>query len=345
MSLESRVQAACLVILTTIAVGGALYWLQPVLIPFVLAIFVALALSPLVDLQIRVLRLPRALALLATLVLVVILFGLMTMVVSVSVNQLAENAGTYEGQLDLMLERISTRLPDQVVALIPEAEIRSLVRIPASTVGKLLAQTTNAILGILSQGIVVFVFVMFLMIGGGRWSRQEEGTVGEIVGQVRRYLVVSGIMSVTTGVLVGTVLMLLGVPLAMVFGLLAFLLNFIPTVGSIIATLLPLPVVIISPDVSLTVAILAIAIPGLIQLLIGNILVPKVLGDSLDLHPVVILMGLIFWGMLWGIVGMLLATPIIAMLKILLEKFPSSRPIAELLAGRIAGLVGEDESA
>ncbi len=343
MSMENRIQAASLAILSSVAVGGALYWLQPVLIPFVLAVFVALGLSPLVDFQTRVLRFPRALALLATLVLVVILFILIAMIVSASVNQLAANAGIYEGQLSLMLERLSSRLPGELVALLPEAEIETLSQIPASSVGNLLAQTTNAILGILSQGFVVFVFVVFLLIGGGQWSRQEEGTMGEIVARVRRYLVVSGVISVTTGVLVCLALMLLNVPLAMVFGLLAFLLNFIPTVGSIIATLLPLPVVIISPDISPTVALLAIAIPGLIQLLIGNIVTPKVLGDSLDLHPVVILMALIFWGMLWGIVGMLLATPITAVLKILLEKFPSSRPLAELLAGRLTGLLVDDE--
>ena len=127
----------------------------------------------------------------------------------------------------------------------------------------------------------------------------------------------------------------LGVDLALVFGLLAFLLNFIPSVGSIIATLLPVPVVVVSPDISTTTAILAILLPSLIQIVIGNIIEPKVMGEALDLHPIVILMALIVWGMLWGVVGMLLATPMTAILKILFERLEPMAPVAQVLAGRL----------
>jgi len=342
-AVESRVQVACLVILTTIAVAAALYWLQPVLIPFVLALFIALGLSPLVDLQIRVLRLPRPVALLATLLLVALLFALVGLVFSASVTRLADSAGTYEAQLNLMVSQLYERLPEEWVAQLPEGQVASFASIPASTVGQILGQITNAILGVLSQSFVVFIFVMFLLIGGGQWSRQEEGTLGEIVSRIRRYLVVNAGISGATGALVAITLLVLQVPLAIVFGLLAFLLNFIPNIGSIVATLLPLPVVIITPEISPGVAVLAIAIPGAIQVVIGNMIAPKVMGDSLDLHPVVILLALIFWGMLWGVVGMLLATPITAVVKILLEKLPSGRPLAELMAGRIAS-VAEDSA-
>jgi AI-2 transport protein TqsA len=152
---------------------------------------------------------------------------------------------------------------------------------------------------------------------------------------VQRYLVQKAAISAFTGVLVGASLTLLGVPLAMAFGLLAFLLNFVPNVGSIVATLLPLPVVIVSPDISTGTAVAAIAVPGAIQVTIGNFLEPKLMGDALDLHPVTILISLIFWGMLWGLVGALLATPITAVLKILMDRFGGSRPVAELMAGRL----------
>ena len=79
---------------------------------------------------------------------------------------------------------------------------------------------------------------------------------------------------------------------------------------------------------------LAIAVPAAIQAVMGNLVEPRMMGDSLDLHPVTILMSLIFWGMLWGVVGMLLATPITAVLKIFLERFEGTRPLANLLAGR-----------
>ena len=137
--------------------------------------------------------------------------------------------------------------------------------------------------------------------------------------------------------------MTLGIDLALVFGLFAFLLNFIPSIGSIIATLLPLPVVIVSPDVSTTVAVLAIAIPGTIQFTIGNLIAPRVLGSSLSLHPVTILLALMFWGSLWGVVGMLLATPMTAVLKMLADRFERTQAIARIMSGTFRE--GAEESA
>jgi AI-2 transport protein TqsA len=154
----------------------------------------------------------------------------------------------------------------------------------------------------------------------------------KIDGPTKRYLFAMGVLSGATGLLVALTLSLLGVDLALLFGLLAFLLNFIPNIGSVIATLLPLPVVIASPDASLTTAALAFAIPGAIQFTIGNLIAPKLLGDSLDLSPVAILLNLIVWGMLWGIVGMLLATPILVTAKILFENYEATRPLARLVS-------------
>jgi AI-2 transport protein TqsA len=334
--MEARIRSVCLVVLTVIAVAAAIYWLKPVLIPFVLAVFVVLLLSPVIDLQIKYLRMPQPLALVTTLLLVIVLFGAVALLVTTSINQLAANAGAYEQQVSLLLERASEKLPDGIERLVPEGDLKTLVRIPTSTIGAFLARTTNAILGLVSQSFVVFIFVMFLLLGGGGWARQETGTVAEVLGSIRRFLVVMAGISSATGLLVGSTLMLLDVPLAIVFGLLAFMLNFIPTMGSVIATLLPLPVVIISPEISTTTAVLAIGVPAVIQLVVGNIIAPKVMGDSLDLHPVAILMALIFWGMLWGIVGMLLAAPITGVIKLLLSKIPSMKPAAEIMAGRIS---------
>ncbi len=143
------------------------------------------------------------------------------------------------------------------------------------------------------------------------------------------------LVSGTTGILVGLTLWLLGVELAMVFGLLAFLLNFIPSIGSVVSTLLPLPVVLLSPELSTAAKVAAIAVPGGIQFAVGNLVEPKIMGRSLDLHPVTVLLGLIFFGMIWGIIGMILATPIVAVTKIVLERIELTAPVGRLFAGKI----------
>jgi AI-2 transport protein TqsA len=208
--------------------------------------------------------------------------------------------------------------------------------------------TTNAIVDLLSQGLIVMIYVFFLLAGGTAQGDLEGTVLGELSSSIKRYIVTQTILSGVTGLLVGSVLMTLGVDLALVFGLFAFLLNYIPSIGSIIATLLPVPVVLVSPEISGSVAMLAIGIPGAIQFTIGNIIAPRVLGSSLDLHPVTILLALMFWGALWGIVGMLLATPITAVLKMLADRFERTQPIGRIMAGtfeeRPAAAAAESEA-
>jgi AI-2 transport protein TqsA len=89
----------------------------------------------------------------------------------------------------------------------------------------------------------------------------------------------------------------------------------------------------------------AIVIPGAIQFTIGNVIEPKLMGDGLDLHPLSILLALIFWGMIWGPVGMLMAAPMTAIMRIILARFETTGPAAELLAGRLPVSSSNDEIA
>jgi AI-2 transport protein TqsA len=333
VSREQRIQTVCLLILSTVAVAVALWWLRPIMIPFVLASIFAISLTPLLDLQTRYLHVPRSLAVLATLVFGVVLLGLVGGLVSLSVQQLTAHADTYQAQIRQLLDSTTTVLIR--VGLHPERLLKTLEQLPIGTMSGMLLDTTNAIVGLLSQGLLMLAFLGFLLVGGTTRIRPSGGVWGEIESRVRRYLLTKVLLSTLTGLLVGAILMILGVDLALVFGLFAFLLNFIPSVGSIVATLLPLPVVLMSPDVSATTAVLAIVVPAVVQLLLGNIVEPRIIGGSLDLHPVVILLALILWGMLWGIIGMFLATPLTAIMKILCEKLELTAPVAELLAGRL----------
>lgn len=339
-SREMRVQTVCLLVLATVAGAFALRWLRPVMIPFVLSLVISLGLGLCVE-TLRRLRAPRALALP-----VVALLGLGALaglgaLLSASVAQLAANADLYGEQLGELLDRIYNGLPGEMRALLG-AEQERLRSIPVETVGGLLTRIANAIVNLFSQSLLVLIFVLFLVTGGGARGRAgaagKAGLWGEVRAQVESYLVSKLLISAATGVLVGSALFLLGVPLAMAFGVMAFLLNFIPNVGSLISTLLPLPVVIVSPEVGPVAAVLAIALPAAIQFTMGSVIEPKLVGDSLGLHPVAVLIGLIVWGMLWGVVGMLLATPMTAVLKMLLAKFSGSRPLAQLLAGDTTAL-------
>ncbi|MBT3201262.1 MAG: AI-2E family transporter [Phycisphaerales bacterium] len=333
---QHRVQTTCLVILSTIGVAVALRWLAPVLVPFVLAIFITLGMSLLIDLQMKHLHIPRLAALAITIVVGLAIMAVLGLLVIASVNQLVANTDTYQAQIKSVLDSLASAVPLESFGFDPDTDSSLLAQIPNTAIQKMLVDTGTAIMGIVSQGVLVLIFVIFLLSGQ---LLNHKSTVGGMLGEaeagIKVYIATKVMVSVITGVLVGLTLTLLGVEMALMFGLFAFLLNFVPSVGSVISTLLPLPVVMVSPNLSPTVAVLAIVIPGAIQFAVGNVVEPKIMGKSLDLHPVVILMGLIFWGMLWGIVGMLLATPMTAVVKIFLSKREFTAPMARILSGRL----------
>lgn len=336
MQIEQRVGTICLLVLTTIAVSAALYWLRPVMIPLVLAVFLAIALSPVVEAQVRYFKAPRGLAIVATLLSAFLVLNLIGGFLSISVRQLVTQIPIYQTQLGRLMHEATASVAFEWLGLDAEAATAPLAKMVTDNLGVVLLGTTNALLSMLSQGLLVMVFLFFLLLGGDSATAGVTGSVlADVEGSIRRYLVLKTLISAAAGLIVWLVLALLGIDLAFVFGFFAFLLHYIPSIGAVIATLLPLPVVLVSPDVSPAAAAMAILVPGAAQFIIGNFIDPKLLGDSLDLHPITVLLSLMIWGTLWGTVGMLLAVPLTASIKMLLERAELVSPVAEVLAGRL----------
>ncbi|MFP4353655.1 MAG: AI-2E family transporter [Phycisphaerae bacterium] len=335
-----RTQTTCLLILAAIASAAAIHLLKTVLVPFVLAAFLAIGLQPLVDRLVRGVSnrrfsLPHSLAVAITLLLAVVVLAGIGLLIAVSVQSMAANADSYLDQVEQLTNRFVGATGMDQTGLDAEAvwaRLRAWITDKGSDV---VVDTSSAVLGLVSQGLLVIIFLCFLLFGTTTRANPVSGLWGELIGDTRRYIATKFTVSAVTGTAVGLTLWLLGVQLAMVFGLLAFLLNFIPSIGSIIATLLPLPVVLLDAQLGPAATVLAIAIPGMIQMAIGNVIEPKIMGQQLGLHPVAVLLSLMFWGAIWGIVGMFLAVPITASARILMKRSELTAPVADILAGRI----------
>lgn len=215
-----------------------------------------------------------------------------------------------------------------------EKVIRQIIRDLKNYIFNIVTSASGTIFRLTSGVFFVCIFVIFLLVGRNPYAEHSQ-VYTDIVQKVRRYVGIKVAISGMTGVLVWATLSMIGLELASLFGILAFLLNFIPSIGSIIATLLPIPIAVAQFQ-SPWLVILVVAVPGGIQNILGNIIEPKLMGEGLNLHPVTILLALSFWGLLWGVVGMLLAAPITAAIRIVLMQFDMLRPIGDVLAGDLS---------
>jgi predicted PurR-regulated permease PerM len=136
-----------------------------------------------------------------------------------------------------------------------------------------------------------------------------------------------------TGILVTIILSLAGVDFALLWGVLTFVLNFIPTIGSIIATLPPIAITLFQSGSLGKTFLIGLLLLG-IHFTVGNIIEPKLMGRGLNLSALVVLFSLIFWGWLWGIPGMLLAVPLTGAIRIGMEQIEATKTVAVLISGK-----------
>ena len=170
---------------------------------------------------------------------------------------------------------------------------------------------------------IILIILIFLVIGDS--SMKKTQIWHEIDYSVKKYISTKFVIASVTAALFGSTYWFLDLELAIVFASLTFFLTFIPVFGAVIAVILPIPVAFIQYTSPLPI-ILIIALPTIFKFIIGDFIEPKVLGSALKLHPVTIVLSLIFWGILWGVVGVFLAAPITASIKISLEKFERTLP-------------------
>jgi len=212
-----------------------------------------------------------------------------------------------------------------------------LVQLVQENVGPVLQGIAQAMLGLVSNGLLVLILMFFMMLGRVVTVRRSGGFVADIESGVKGYVILKTLISAVTGLAQGVTLYALGVEFAIVFGLLGFLFNFIPNIGPFLATLAPVPLVLLT-DAPLWVPILAIGLPGAIHFTSG-VLETRFMGERFDVHPVVVMLGLMYFGLVWGIVGAFLSTPILAVIRILCAKSTTFRPVALALAGKLDELM------
>lgn len=343
-------------ILVTILVGWVLHVGAGIIQPLVIALLLASMLQPVV---VRLARwhIPPAMTVLA---LVAILFmGLVQtgLVLQANIAQfLGESSPNAAERIDPVLEKqeelssgfdwpklvesLEGRLQDSAMPdAVQELFIESLRELDLAGVARGLI---DGGLGFTRSLILIMIYMIFIFAEQKVFRRkilvladdrkEEAKEVLDNIGRgIQRYLGVKTAVSLMTGSLCYFVLVMLQIPYALLFGILTFLLNYIPTFGSIIAAIFP-TVTALAVEASWNKAVLVLFCYLSVNITLGSVLEPKILGRELNLSPLVIIISVVVWAGIWGVVGAFLAVPVTSALQIVLLSSPRTRPVALMLS-------------
>lgn len=309
-----------------------------VVVPFLLAIFIAAIISPLV-LYIQKFGIPRLIAFCVVTAFFVGILGFFGDIVFNAVKGFTAQ-----------LPELQAKFNEFSSSWIDKINSYGIIEIDATLMGfdlNLIINQATAVLKktgtLLSMGFFVFIMVAFMVFESKEIkekidyfsSKNEQAGIfaRNFTTNLKKYLLIKTIASVVTGLLIGLLLWILGVPYAALWGISAFILNYIPTIGSIMAAIPTLFVTLSTMSVGVSVWVVGIYL--FVNVLIGNIIEPKFMGKGLGLSVVVVLVSLLLWGFVFGIGGMFLAIPLTMSIQIALNSSPKTKFLALLLSNKI----------
>jgi predicted PurR-regulated permease PerM len=311
---------------------------QTLVIPFLLALFLAIICSPAVTWMTRR-RIPAVVAVLVVVLVLLAFFSGLGAIVGGSVNEFTQFAAQNQARFDGLVESASTWFEERDID--PETlDILNMLQ-PSKLINMVGAVLKN-LAAVLSNFFLILLTMIFMLFEAASFPIKLRAAVGprkfdadnmrQAVIQVQRYLGLKTLTSLTTGLLVGVWTAILGLDFAVVWGLLAFLLNYIPSIGSIVAAV---PAVLLGlVQGGLGIALIVALGYVVVNVGIGNFLEPWLMGRTLGMSTLVVFLSLVFWGWLWGGVGMLLSVPLTMIIKILLENTDDLQWMAVMLDNR-----------
>jgi len=321
-----------IVLASVIIILGALKLAAAIVVPFLLASFIAIIIAPLYSWLIKK-KVPTILALLAVVGGLMIVFSLVGVLVGSSIQSFTEHMPLYEAKLQTQLSALTEML--NRYGLI-QGELTSMFN-PA----ELMKYSTTVLKGagsVLTNSFMILLIILFMLLESTQFAKKldyadgEKDTmkqVNEVLTKIKHYMALKAVVSLVTGVIITAVLMMIGLDYAVLWGFVAFLFNFIPNIGSILAAV---PAVILAFVQLGMFGILEVGAVYLgVNIMIGSIIEPRLMGQGLGISTLVVFLSLIFWGWLLGPVGMLLSIPLTIMIKMMFNTSDKTRWLAVLM--------------
>lgn len=307
---------------------------SPIVVPFLLSLFIAIVLAPAYNFFNKK-GLPNGVSLLIVVSFLILFFIGVGKLLGSSAVEFNANLDVYEQQLTAYLSSL-VHFADKFGIEIPQQDIQTVFN-PKLIMGF----ATNILQGmssLVTNGFVILLTVVFMLLESDVFVKKINlinekshliGHIDTILSQIKEYMVLKVLISLLTGFIIWIGLMLIGTDYPFLWAVLAFMLNFIPNIGSIIAAVPAVLLTLVGLDAMS--ALMVIVLYTLVNIIIGSVVEPKVMGKGLGLSTLVVFLSLLFWGWLLGIVGMLLSIPLTIMAKITLNANEDTQWIAVLL--------------
>ena len=332
MEVNKVVQSPLVKIAAVVIIIAGLISAKAIVIPILLAIFITILTSPLL-MWLEDRGLNGSFALLGVVVLLVIVMTLLGLLLSSSLNDFSSNLPMYEAKLRDTISLILKFAHEQGFEF-SNAMVSDLV--DPSKMALFASGIIKGFGSALTNGFMILLLVIFMLAEATVLPKKIQAInvnasshVSEFLSNVKQYMKIKSIFSFITGMLVYICLLIIGLDYALVWAVLAFLLNFVPNIGSILAAI---PAVLLAlVQLGFIGAMEVATVFMIINVVLGSILEPKYMGKGLGLSTLIVFVSLIFWGWVFGPVGMLLSIPLTIMLKLAFQVNPNTQWIAILM--------------
>jgi predicted PurR-regulated permease PerM len=331
---EAPLTRALIVAATVVILLAALKAAQPIVVPVLVAFFLAVLTSPAVAFFVK-LKFPVAVSVTIVVILLLGFFYGLGSLVATSTDEFIDKLPNYQNQIENGLLKLQTQLP----WLIDELEENIADFRPTESAISLLRTLFSGLGSVLTSFVLILFTLIFTLLEAQTASMKVKIALGDektieyikkFTRLVQRYLLVKSLISAATGFLVALMLWIMGIDYPILWGTFAFLMNFIPNIGSLLAAIPPM----ILGTIQLGIPGFVITTSGfvVINMVIGNLIEPRMMGKTLDISSLVVFLSLIFWGWILGPIGMLLAIPLTVVVKIGLEVYPKTKWLAQILS-------------
>ncbi len=322
-----------------VIVIAGLKYAAPFLVPFLLSVFIAVISFPLMS-RLQQSGLPKGLSLTVVILLVIIIGVALTVLIGSSLTDFTRTLPEYQKRITDEWMHVLLWLNERGFSV--SDTLREIVD-PSAAVG-LVSSILRGFGNMMANSFLILLTVIFILLEAGGLTQKflringtnsdKPETTDRVFSQVfveklRDYMGMKTIISAVTGVFVGVALWLIGVDYPVLWGVLAFLLNFVPNIGSIIAAV---PAILLTiAQLGMTSAFMVALVFAVVNIVIGSVIEPKYMGKGLGLSTLVVFVSLVFWGWMLGPVGMLLSVPLTITVKLALDSKPETQWLGHLL--------------